>query len=219
MSSVYFLRAGDDGPVKIGFASDLNLRITEIQIGCPEPLSILRVIDDGGKTAERWLHKHFKDKRLRGEWFSFTDEMLTIEVPKEVLDVDGSIKAACKAATIDLDAIINLQKSSIENPTVNCWITYLPDYIVRQRQCCLAWAERCVARAKPYLADAKSETNLTIALAIADRGDEFIKLSRHWRSKFDEIRSGSHLAKEGGPGTQKVVAEPALIAARMRNGA
>jgi hypothetical protein len=171
MSSVYFLRAGDDGPVKIGFARDLNLRITDIQIGCPEPVALLRVIDDGGKAAERWLHSHFKEQRLRGEWFSFSDDMLTIEVPNEALDVGSSMKTAYEEATIDLDAMIISQKSCLENQL---------NYELRQSECCLLWAKDCVAYAK-------AETNKTIALAIADRGEEFLKLAERWASKIKEI--------------------------------
>ena len=78
--SIYFIQAGDDGPVKIGFATDVRARIKVIQTNSPEKLSLIRQID-GDVPVERWFHKQFNDRRLNGEWFSFCDEMLTILPP------------------------------------------------------------------------------------------------------------------------------------------
>lgn len=77
---VYFARAGEDGPVKIGFSSQVGSRIDGLQVGAAEPLLLLRTIN-GGPVVERWLHKRFRDSRIRGEWFEFCPEMLSIDVP------------------------------------------------------------------------------------------------------------------------------------------
>lgn len=77
---VYFLQRGSDGPVKIGFATDVKDRVKTLQIASPERLRVIRQIK-GNIAVERWLHKNFKKHRLNGEWFSFCDEMLTIEPP------------------------------------------------------------------------------------------------------------------------------------------
>lgn len=78
--SIYFLQTGDDGPVKIGFATSVKARVKTIQLSSPEKLRVIREIE-GDIPMERWLHRHFKKHQLNGEWFSFCDEMLVIEPP------------------------------------------------------------------------------------------------------------------------------------------
>jgi hypothetical protein len=74
---VYFARAGNDGPVKIGTATDVPARIAELQSGNHEVLSVVRLMD-GGRRLEAWLHHHFARLRIRGEWFQYDPAMLTV---------------------------------------------------------------------------------------------------------------------------------------------
>jgi hypothetical protein len=67
-SWVYFARAGEDGPVKIGHAKDVRSRLSSMQTGCPIPLTLLGVLP-GGREREAELHARFADLRVRGEWF------------------------------------------------------------------------------------------------------------------------------------------------------
>jgi hypothetical protein len=68
------VRGGD--LVKIGFtAGDVAKRIANLQTGSPVPLTILRVVV-GDERVERALHSRFAPHRQRGEWFTFSDEML-----------------------------------------------------------------------------------------------------------------------------------------------
>jgi hypothetical protein len=78
---VYFIRAGDTGPVKIGWTGNVEVRRKNLQGNHVEPLHLLRVIE-GSRQRERWLHRHFAALRLTGEWFRFDAEMLTIEPPE-----------------------------------------------------------------------------------------------------------------------------------------
>lgn len=75
---VYFIRAGAEGLVKIGHAHDPEKRRRDLQTGSAEPLKIIRVIE-GGHKIEAWLQQHFAALRQRGEWFTYSDEMLSIE--------------------------------------------------------------------------------------------------------------------------------------------
>ena len=77
---IYFMRAGDNGPVKIGSARDPAIRLRYFRTGNPEPLSIVRVIE-GGRKEERALHQAFRHLRIQGEWFRFDESMLSIEPP------------------------------------------------------------------------------------------------------------------------------------------
>lgn len=82
--SVYFIRNDRSGDVKIGFSTDVRSRLGNLQTSQVDPLSLLRIID-GGPATERWLHRKFAHLSLRGEWFAFDSDMLTIIPPDEVV--------------------------------------------------------------------------------------------------------------------------------------
>ena len=73
---VYFVRSGRY--VKIGHSSldRKHERISELQIGNPEPLDYLGAIRCWeAEPVERWLHYVLGDHRVRGEWFHFIPEL------------------------------------------------------------------------------------------------------------------------------------------------
>lgn len=72
----YIIRAGDIGPVKIGWADDVPSRLRSLQTGNHETLHVLREVDTWWQS-EREFHRRFTSHRLRGEWFTFHPEMLT----------------------------------------------------------------------------------------------------------------------------------------------
>lgn len=68
-SSVYFIRQGDDGPIKIGFtASNPEKRKQQLQTSIADTLHTLLVLP-GTRATESHYHARFADLRLRGEWF------------------------------------------------------------------------------------------------------------------------------------------------------
>lgn len=83
--SVYFMQYGPGGLVKIGVTTDLDKRQRALQKGDGPRLSLLRVID-GGFPEERWLHRHFSNLCVGGEWFRFDGAMLTV-VPGQIFKV------------------------------------------------------------------------------------------------------------------------------------
>lgn len=72
---VYFIRAGDDGPVKIGIAFDPYQRLDELQTANPFPLRIIGAFE-GGRAEELRLHALFAADRLEREWFKPTQAIL-----------------------------------------------------------------------------------------------------------------------------------------------
>jgi hypothetical protein len=74
---VYFIQAGDDGPIKIGWALNPQRRLALFQTGHAAPLRIIRTVD-GGPKEEAAFHGRFSASRIRGEWFSFAPEMLSV---------------------------------------------------------------------------------------------------------------------------------------------
>jgi len=87
--AVYFIRAGEDGPVKIGYAKNVVRRMAMLQSANPANLTLIREVD-GGRVLECWFHRLFADYRLDGEWFSFNEEMLTRTASQPVFPVVAS---------------------------------------------------------------------------------------------------------------------------------
>jgi hypothetical protein len=65
---IYFLQAGNNGPIKIGDSDAVHERLAELQVGCPYKLKLLFVYN-GREFDEAGLHKKFKHENIRGEWF------------------------------------------------------------------------------------------------------------------------------------------------------
>lgn len=75
MGLVYFVQAGDDGPIKIGTVKrDINGRIASLQTGSSERLHLRRAVL-GDVYEEKRLHERFAASRLHGEWFMLSDEL------------------------------------------------------------------------------------------------------------------------------------------------
>lgn len=65
--STYVVRAGSDGPIKIGRSKDPANRIATLQTACAEQLVILHL---SPFDIEAELHQRLDRWRVRGEWFS-----------------------------------------------------------------------------------------------------------------------------------------------------
>jgi Meiotically up-regulated gene 113 len=70
---VYFIACGDF--IKIGFASSLKHRISDLNIATPYPLVVLATVS-GDMSTEKRLHQRFGVARHKGEWFRKTPDLL-----------------------------------------------------------------------------------------------------------------------------------------------
>lgn len=75
---VYAIHAVGTESVKIGTANRPEIRLRELQVGSPHELRIIAQVS-GGMLFERMLHKHLKNARIRGEWYSMAHP-LTVRV-------------------------------------------------------------------------------------------------------------------------------------------
>jgi hypothetical protein len=75
MSVVYFIQAGNDGPIKIGVTRSLDIRLPMLQTGSPYLLVVLATIN-GGHELESAYHRALCHHRMRSEWFYPTSEVL-----------------------------------------------------------------------------------------------------------------------------------------------
>ncbi|MCP4336644.1 MAG: hypothetical protein GY679_02205 [Mycoplasma sp.] len=71
---VYFIGNQEEGNVKIGFSTDVNRRIKELQTSSPSKLKILKTFP-GDISKERELHERFKEYRIKGEWFELVGNL------------------------------------------------------------------------------------------------------------------------------------------------
>ncbi len=71
---VYFIQAGEDGPVRIGWARDPLARLAKLQKGNHESLRLLMTIADNGTLATR-TQARFEWLRMHGEWFRFEADL------------------------------------------------------------------------------------------------------------------------------------------------
>lgn len=72
--SVYFMADGQDDAVKIGYSSDPEQRIHNIQTGNPREIIYLGCID-GNEEVEAALHSEFEEHHIRGEWYFLSDSV------------------------------------------------------------------------------------------------------------------------------------------------
>ncbi|MCA6430260.1 MAG: GIY-YIG nuclease family protein [Cytophagales bacterium] len=72
MKIVYILYNRNHQAVKIGYASDINSRISSIQTSTPEKLCLMFTFE-GGKELEKHFHSELKQFHIKGEWFKYNE--------------------------------------------------------------------------------------------------------------------------------------------------
>ena len=82
--SIYFYHLKESNKVKIGCSTNIPQRIKQLNTAIHEQGELIRVIEEQDFGAEKWLHGYFKKYRSKGEWFDFTNEMLTVELPENI---------------------------------------------------------------------------------------------------------------------------------------
>lgn len=70
MQHVYFIQNINTKHVKIGTAKHIGRRLYYLQSASADELILIHHIEHGGRGLEFSLHKHFKQYRIRGEWFT-----------------------------------------------------------------------------------------------------------------------------------------------------
>lgn len=98
--TVYMIRCGENGPVKIGHSSDPVFRLGQLQISHWETLHILRLFE-GGLSEELALHERFADQYIRGEWHHFSRAMLGDVGLKETYILEPTLPPAPASITLE----------------------------------------------------------------------------------------------------------------------
>jgi hypothetical protein len=72
-ATIYFV-GPKDGPIKIGYASRLAVRLKDLRLANAYPLEVWASVE-GPPCLERQYHRRFASARLHGEWFTRTPEI------------------------------------------------------------------------------------------------------------------------------------------------
>lgn len=75
---VYFVQSVHGGPIKIGVAKNVTVRLNELQAAHPYELKVLAVLRGAGREKEQELHRQFAEHRLCGEWFEVSTRLLEV---------------------------------------------------------------------------------------------------------------------------------------------
>lgn len=98
---VYFLRAGDQGPVKIGFTFDYARRFFNLQSSHYEKLVTLAVFM-GRRFDEHRLHRILSRHKIRGEWLRPDPQVFReMELLKKELQVVKDLQAVANAFRVE----------------------------------------------------------------------------------------------------------------------
>lgn len=109
ISGVYFLQPEAGGPIKIGYSTNVEMRVRELQRMNAVPLRLLGTIG-APCDLERWLHDRFAEFRLHGEWFEPCAELLAFAAGEESNPFDSTVplQEASKALGVPATSIDGL---------------------------------------------------------------------------------------------------------------
>lgn len=108
---VYFIRDGEEGPIKIGLAtcSSLESRLCDLQVGNPRQLRFVGVVCLQGSRAigyreEQRLHLHYDACHVRGEWFEPAPSLLALIEEFSYEKYGGQLREILRDALIAANA-------------------------------------------------------------------------------------------------------------------
>lgn len=120
---IYFLRAGPDGPVKIGQTVNLKSRIASLQTGHHTALITWRVFE-GSDQEEAQLHAKFRASHIRGEWFHYNDQMAGDLGLTEIILTTSSTKEADDKKPSCRHVQVHYAGGRIDRFNVGSWVAH-----------------------------------------------------------------------------------------------
>ncbi len=102
---MYILQNGDTNQYKIGITNDLNRRLSELQIGCPNEIKVIKLYTHYQRKIiekyERVLHNYYTKAGCRirpnGEWFTLNEQEINrLCQPKNIQEQNDLIEKILK---------------------------------------------------------------------------------------------------------------------------
>lgn len=125
---IYFVQGELGGPIKIGFTTNFDRRITILQNAYPDKLVLLAIMP-GTKETEEAIHIELQKYRLRGEWFESHEKVLA-----KIATIGGGFEIERKGVYKKTCAILKLkeidaQKQNGLTPEEMGCLAFLSPYI------------------------------------------------------------------------------------------
>jgi len=73
---IYFIQAGENGPIKIGQSNNVMERLSQLQTANPYELKLIWLYS-GSDYTEIEIQNEFKHENIRGEWFHPSDKLFS----------------------------------------------------------------------------------------------------------------------------------------------
>lgn len=100
---IYFIRPGARRFVKIGFATDIQHRLRELQCANPDTLRLVGAIE-GSRVTEARIHLALLAHRVSGEWFHLNRHVrAAIETLLSSADVPAAIEGLFPPVSAEID--------------------------------------------------------------------------------------------------------------------
>ncbi len=77
MKLIYIIEAVEQKAYKIGYTANVEQRLGDLQVGAFFDLRIVHTFETENIEAEKLLHKIFRNKKIRGEWYGLDSFDLT----------------------------------------------------------------------------------------------------------------------------------------------
>lgn len=108
---LYFIRSGRSGPIKIGVAKNVESRMDNLQTGNPIQLILIAKMKCDGKAhaynLEAYLHKIYRNRKIRGEWFSGEINLSHADRVISRCDIASESKQSDIEQELDIKSIIS----------------------------------------------------------------------------------------------------------------
>jgi hypothetical protein len=84
--TIYFISCAlPEFPIKIGWATNVEERIRQLQTGFPHEIEVLATESPRTIHDEKWFHGLFHTERIRGEWFKRSDRLMRFITTGEII--------------------------------------------------------------------------------------------------------------------------------------
>ena len=84
----YAIREVGSERVKIGHSENPMARLRSLRTGSALPLELIWMAE-GGAALEAFLHRCFRDRHMRGEWFDFTGSQASVLIQQAAAEFGG----------------------------------------------------------------------------------------------------------------------------------
>lgn len=129
-SYVYFVQAGDAGPIKIGCSTQPLGDIHEIQQNVPIPLRVL-MVTEGDRALWAKLHRVFEPQRVEAGWFEPSNALYAVmqqfvDLARD-LDVPAEIRAPLQRPTLSRADMTEVKRSWDAASMPHLYIVRVPE--------------------------------------------------------------------------------------------